>query len=486
MNSIFLLATLAQAGAATSSGSLARPEVVFVSDDPQAGRLHLDELLGAVDRNYPPLAAARKKIEAAEGSLMSSRGAFDLKVKGKGGYDPLGFYDTANADIGLEQLTPLWGLRLFAGYRWGNDDFPIYGAKSVTGEAGEARAGFVLPLWRDGPIDADRLAIRLAELGVDVASLDVEVKRLEAYAKASSSYFKWLAAGRKLAIDRGMLTLAEDRRGFVELRVEQGALPRIERVDNERLVVSRKADVARREGELQRAALNVSLFLRDPGGQVVRPELSSMPTSFPPVDAPSQTELDAAVARGLERRPEMARIGRAADGLAQELRFFENQRAPAVDLTVAASKDFGDKASYGPDPAFETKGETELGLSLSLSWPVEQRKARGKAAAIRAKLEQVELERRFLADAIEVQIRDAFAQLLAAFQRAEYALEAFELTRQLEAAERRRLELGQTNIFLVNLREESTAKAAKEVVDALMDYHSARAVLAVAAGDRPR
>jgi len=229
----------------------------------------------------------------------------------------------------------------------------------------------------------------------------------------------------------------------------------------------------------------VSLFLRDGDGQVVRPGSRSLPVSFPPAPAPSEAQLTRAVSRGQTQRPELERLARARAALASELELYENQRAPSVDVGVQASKDFGDKVSYGPDPAFETKAATEVGLTLSLSWPVQQRKARGKAAATRAKLDQLDLERRFLEDAIEAQIRDAHARLVAAHARSTFAMETYRLTRQLEAAERRRLELGQTTILVVNLREEATAKAAKEVVDALTEYHSARAGLAVAAGDRP-
>lgn len=476
------LLLIAQVGAATAAPS--RPELIFVAPAPDPQRLSLETVLAALDRAYPPLLAASQKVAAAQGGLLSAEGNFDLKVKAKGEFDPTGYYDAAKAEVMLEQATPLWGLRVFGGYRYGAD-LPIYAAKGTTGSAGEALVGLTLPLWRDGPIDAGRLGIRLAELGVDVAGLEVEVKRLEAYQKASKAYFKWLAAGQKLTIDQGMLELAEARQSFVVQRVKQGALANIELLDNQRLVVSRQERVATQQGELQSAALVVSMFLRDAEGKVLRPDAGALPVAFPDVHEPNASMMSEAVALGLSHRPEIARLQQVRQGLRSELAFFENQRAPAVDLQVVASKDFGDKVSYGPDPAFETKAATELGLSLSLAWPVEQRKARGKAAAVQAKLQQVELERGFLADAIEVQIRDAYIRLVAAERRTTFAQQAYGLTLQLEAAERRKLELGQSTILVVNLREESTAKSAKELVDALTSYHLARADLAVASSQRP-
>ncbi len=482
MNLMLPLLLIAQT--ATPTAAPMRVELIFVGSTPEPGRLLLESVLSALDRSYPPLLAARQKVRSAQGGLLSAEGNFDLKIKAKGEFDPAGYYEAAKADLILEQTTPLWGLRVFGGYRYGVD-FPIYAAKGVTAGAGEARVGLTLPLWRGGPIDAGRLGIRLAQLGVDVAGLEVEVKRLGAYQKASKAYFKWLEAGKKLAIDQGMLQLAEARQSFVMQRVKQGALANIELLDNRRLVVSRQEQVATQEGDLQSAALAVSMFLRSPEGRVLRPDASALPGTFPEVPAPSPTLMSEAIARGLSSRPEIARVKRLQQGLESELHFHENQRAPAIDLQVVASKDFGDTVAYGPNSAFRTKAATELGLSLALAWPVEQRKARGKAAAVRAKLQQVELERGFLADAIEMQIRDAHIRLVAAQRRTTLAREAYKLTLQLEAAERRRLELGQSTIFVVNLREESTAKSAKELVNALTSYHLARCDLSVASSRRP-
>ncbi|MCB9646452.1 MAG: TolC family protein [Deltaproteobacteria bacterium] len=446
--------------------------------------LTLQDVLTSVEVRFPPLVVAREKVEAAKGARMSADGAFDLKVKGKGGYDPLGYYGGAVADVALEQPTRLWGISVYGGYRYG-DDFPIYAAKSLTGEAGELRLGVNIPLWQGGPIDEARLGVTLAELGVDVAGLERDLKGLEVSQKAAHTYWKWVAAGRKLEVDRGMLRLAEARRGFVESRVARGDLAALELVDNDRLVADRQAQVVASEAALARAALALSMFLRDEAGDPVVPAPERLPPDFPEAAPVPAEGLEVLLAQGLAVRPELARLERVQAGLRAELAFQENQRAPALDLKVEAAKDLGDPTTYGPDPAFKTRGEAQLGVSLAVTWPVEQRKARGKAAALEAKLRALEAEQGFLRDGVRVQIREAHVALEAARRRAELVDRTYGLTQALEQAERRKLELGQTNIFVVNLREEATAKAAKERVEALAAYHLARADLAVAAGDRP-
>jgi hypothetical protein len=51
----------------------------------------------------------------------------------------------------------------------------------------------------------------------------------------------------------------------------------------------------------------------------------------------------------------------------------------------------------------------------------------------------------------------------------------------MEQAERTRLELGESTLLFVNLREQTAAEAAVREVDALGDYHKAVASLRAAA-----
>ena len=116
-------------------------------------------------------------------------------------------------------------------------------------------------------------------------------------------------------------------------------------------------------------------------------------------------------------------------------------------------------------------------MSLSLSLPIERRKARGKQEALQAKLRALEMKRNFQRDKIATEVKDLVNRLRIATERSSLASEAHRLAQRVEAAERRRFDLGSSSILKVNLREEASAKAAKRRIEALMEVRTARAGL---------
>lgn len=474
MNTALLLGALLLAQVGEEDPYLSLPET-------PTSALLLKDVLQSVQAHYPLLRAVELKQTEAEGKLLSARGAFDLKLKGKGSYDPLGFYDQQNAEFGAEQPTGLWGAEFFGKYRYGNDH-PIYNAKSVTGDRGELQLGVVVPLWRNGPIDERRLGVRLAELGVDMAELVVRKKRLEIADSAVAAYWKWVVSGRKLVIKRALLEIAQARVGGLSAQVERGQRPRLALLDNERLILNRRQEVVAAERVFVGAAFKLSLYLRDERGDPLRASKSMLPSNFPALSVPVPTELQDGLQRSLSQRPELALLERRVEQLRAERGFQRNQQAPAIDLGLAYSKDFGEDQSYGPDTAFKSKSPSELLLTLGLSWAPWQRKARGKVVAIDSKLRMIELERRYVQEAIHAEIRDTWAAFQAAYERASLSKRAYQATLTIEKAERRRLELGESDLLIVNLREASTAKAAQILITAMAEYHRARAHFMIATG----
>jgi outer membrane protein TolC len=127
-----------------------------------------------------------------------------------------------------------------------------------------------------------------------------------------------------------------------------------------------------------------------------------------------------------------------------------------------------------------TKNAAEVGARLELAWPVQRREARGKAAAARAAIRKVDEALRLTRDAIAAEVRDALSEIAAAGERAELAEAAYDAAHRLEEGERRKLELGQSDLLLVQIRESASAEAAREAIAAWADYHAARAWLSAA------
>ena len=435
-------------------------------------------VLRSVDRHYPPLGAAEAKRAAAQGYAQSARGAFDLKLKGKAEHAPLGKYDQTYLSFEARQPTPYWGTELYTGYRMG-DDFPIYGAKGVTSGGGELALGVSIPLLQDSRIDEARLGIGLGDLQVERASAALRGKRIGALEDASRAYWKWLAAARKVVIAESLVGLAEQRAAALDAQIEVGALATIERVDNTRLLASRREKLVEARLAKDLAAVKLSLFYRDASGHPSIPKVNQL-LALPDPPTPGAGQLEVAMRLSEGQRPELIELGVLRESARQRLKWLNNQQLPRLDFSAELSKDIGAERSYAPFAS--TTNATELHGAVTLSVPVQRRKARGKATALRATARAVELELRYQRDAIEVEVRQAWLEFDAALAASALARIAASGAETMATTEREQLGIGQSNILTVNLREEAAAGAQEKVIETTLGVFWALARLRAAVG----
>lgn len=466
----------ALASLALAAALFGRPNAALASGP---GTLELEEVLASVERNYPLLRAATQDRAIAEGELRSANGAaFDPSWVTRGQAQPVGYYQQWQLDSVVTQYTPLWGATAFVGYRFG-ENMPVYYGDRLTKTGGEIRGGLSVPLWRNGPTDRRRSNIWKAEAGIDAANLSVEQQRLVFIRDASFRYWDWVAAARKREIAEALLAIAVQRDAQVAARAAAGDVPAIERTDNSRLIVQRQGLVASTERELQKAAIELSLYFRDDAGKPLVPDVSRAPRTFPepvPLDG-HVVQRDAEAAP--MRRPEVRRLDALGRQQDVELEFARNQRAPAIDVFVNGSYDLGDPRANRPD-----LDKPVIAAGVLVDIPILNRAADGRAKAAEAAKTRIEEQRRFARDRIQADVQDATSALEAARLRASVARREVELARQLEEAERTRFDAGDSSLLLVNLREMATAEARAREADALADYAKARAAYRAATATR--
>jgi len=443
---------------------------------PRGDILDLDQVLASIEAFDPRLVSAERKREVADGKLMAARGGFDPKLAAYGLIQPLSYYQNGVVDVKIEQATPVWGLGVWTGWRLGLGDFPEYDGKKLTARGGEVRLGATLPLWQGGPIDETRADIRQAKAEQRRTSAARDAKQLELEAKAAAAYWKWVAAGLKLEIERNLLEIAMRRDVGLRRQIELGSVEAIVGTDNRRLVLDREGRVVSAERDFQAAALELSLYLRDDAGDPLLAGADRVPRGFPEPLTPPTIDISAEIEAALARHPELAQGLAVRDQAEVEVALARNMRSARIDVSAWVAQDIG--------PGPESLTPTEFVAMLELELPIPLRKGRGSFAAARADLASVEAQLRFIRDSIAVGVRDAHSAVAAAYQRARLAGEQVDLAQTLAEAELRRFQLGAGDLLLVNLRELAAAKAASERVEAIATYWSAVAKLEVARGRR--
>ncbi len=431
--------------------------------------LRLQDVLDSVYESYPLLKTALLSRSIADGELLSSQGAFDLKLKGGGTSGPLGFYKTNRFGAGVSQ--PLFsGGEIFGGYKVGRGNFQPWFKERQTDDGGEFSVGIAIPLSQNRLIDKRRAAQFRASFGRDAVEPEIQTQIISFVWESSYSYWMWVAAGQNYQITQTLLEIAQQRNDGLKIRVERGDLSPIELTDNQRLIVSREAALIDAKRKLQQSAIKLSLFLRTPDGRPIVPTEDQLPSVFPEATSIDSARMESDIHLAMSNRPELVSLELLRRQIKVDLAQARNLYLPSVDAVFYASKDVGAASS-----SIRDKTPFELEASLQVNVPLQRRKAIGKIQAIEAKLAQLSVKIGFAQDKISTDVQNVYAAMLAAFNRIRRAEESLELARTMEQAERRKFDLGESNLLLVNLRELATAGAAKNVLQSQLDYFQAQA-----------
>ena len=444
-----------------ASGVATDPVQVLYRDS-----IKLDDLLNSVEQHYPVIMASLQDVQKAESDLLMARGGFDPVLKSSAQTTPSGEYSNRTFDTLLEQPTPFWGTRIVAGYRKGSGEFGPYDEKLKTNSAGEVRGGVEVPLLRGGVIDERRAKIGVAEKSKIAVDYSLRMQKLDASRQAVSRYFEWIAAHEKLQIARDMLKLARERDEATRKRVHRGDAAVIDQVDNERSVLQRETAVVAAMRSVNKASLELSMFLRDNAGAPIVP-------SGPAYDKKILALSNGEIQKGLDLTkvsfsdtdltayPEVRRSKALLEQSEIEIQYAENQFLPKVDAEVLVSQDYGDGSLK------KEKMEYKVGVKVEL--PLRMRSQNGRLNGVIANRNKIDAQLGLAKDRLNILLNDFRQSIDASRQRTELIQREVQLSAKVEEAERLRFRHGDSNLLMVNIREQTTADAEQRLVDAKIE-----------------
>lgn len=436
----------------------------------------LDDVVTSVRMHFPLIREAEAGRTIAAGEALEAAGAFDRKLDLFSESQPLDFYKNYRNGFELKRDT-LWGGQTFAGYRIGRGGFEPWYLERETNGGGEFNVGFRAPVVRDRDIDANRSQLWQSQLERGRVEPVVRAQVIQSVRDGAVAYWDWVAAAAAWHLAEGVLKLAEDRAGFLTRQVELGEKARIDLVDNRRIIVSRQAKLTDARRKLDQASYKLSLFLRTDVGAPLVPGADAATGEFPETNDIDQIVDSADIALAIANRPELVEVQVVRRQLAIALRQANNETLPDVDAGMYVSQDVGEPTSPKRD-----KSQLKLEAMLTLSVPLERRKALGKVRQLRGKLAQVRAKLQFAEEKIATQVQVARAALVAAAQRVGQTSEGVKLAERMQSAENRLYDEGQSTLLNLNLRELQAAEAAAELIDARREYFIALAEYQAALG----
>ena len=426
--------------------------------------LRLYDIVQSVYATYPLLQIAFFGRNIVAGEQTSAEGAWDLKLKADANNAPIGYYRTYRNGTGFEQ--PLYGGgEVYGLYKLGQGNFePWYGNRE-TNKGGEFSAGIRIPLAQNRAIDDRRAALWKANFGVNAAEPMIQAQIIEFVRAGTYAYWDWVAAGINVRFSRELLELAEERDDQLENQVNAGARPESFIVDNRRLIVSREVKLIDVQRKLQTSAIKLSLFFRTPDGEPVIPSESQLPDRFPVATPLGIERIPIDVAEALSRRPELVELNLQHRMAQIDLERAQNMMQPEIDANLWSAKDVG--GSVNP-LGTKTPYQAEAGLNFSV--PLQRRKALGKVTSSQGKLVQISTKRRFTENKIATEVHNSLVTIDAAYRSIAKAHESVSLNEKMLQFEVVKLDNGDSDLLLLNLREAATFDARLVEIEALLHY----------------
>ncbi len=442
--------------------------------------LTLADVLQSVDQHFPLVLAAEQEFAIARGQRLAAEGVYDLnfrtRLASQGGTFPSDRLDSV-----FEQATPLGGVGLLAGYRYGFGEFPVYYGERKTADDGEFRAGLHVPLLKDSAIDRRRAVLEQAKITQDLADPVVRRVRIDALRAGAKAYWNWVASGEQVHVARNLHRIARERQTGLEEQFKKGQIAEFVVIDNRRLVLEREGVLVGSERRWQQSSFELSMYLRDTRGNPVVAEASLLPVGFTndSSDTFASETLSEDVELAWKQRPELYRFQLQRERLMIDVRLNENQMLPALNLGAFAAQDVGKgKDSTGIFALDRTVYEG----SVTLEVPLQRRESRGKLQASNAVMMQILQQERYARDAIQTEVQDARSNMERTLERVRIAREEQTIAERVSELERERFVKGQSTLLEVNFREVAAAGGRAKVIDLRADFQRAFADYRAALG----
>ena len=428
------------------------------------------EVLASSSAHFPGILKSLAEQRIAVGKTLEAEGSFDTVFSSEGFNRLNGFYDGRVAGAKFDQRFREFGGSVYGGYSSSGGDFPIYEDQYYTSTDGTVKVGVLFSLLRDRTIDNQRFGVMDARLALQEAEMDVLLTRVGVQQRALNAYWRWVAAGRQLAVYDELLQLAIDRETGLRQQVEDGSRAEIFLTENAQNITRRQSLVLNARREFRIAGFELSYYYRDSVGATVTPQPQRLPSTrdLEPHNA-TPVNLESGVAATLARRPELLILDTALERARNRILLSENEMKPQVDLNFEYAYGLGDQGNGGP-----SKDSEDAIVGFTISVPLERSHARGRLAQAQAKRDALQFERQRLEDQIELELRNILLDLNVASELAVLARQEVEQAEIMRLAERQRFEQGASDFFLVNLREEAAANARIKHFAALRESRVAR------------
>ena len=463
--------------------------------------LTIEEVLARIELTHPLLRATGLERAQARARILKALGAWEPKLKNDVEVDRFQTYNLTNAtgvpntltggysDTVLKIGHP-YGISLFGGIRHGFGDCTTISGEGPSFTCGAATGPVAFPtsdlslfylqqiaivggevnLLRGFMMNEEYAEYQQAELAGPMAEVKVAQKRQDLYLAGAVQYWDWQLAVKQAEVQKQNLSVAEARYAQIEGQAKAGKVSPLDVVEISQEVQRRREAAIYAQRKVEYEQYKLAFFLWE-NGEPVTPRPEWAPEFQGETPLPTGEEIAGAKVEAREDRPEVRALAIEIQKNSIDLKLAKNSLLPKLKFE-------GGPAVGG----IYWIGGFGYQMGMLFSMPLFNREARGKVAFAEAEQERLTHEIWNAEQQVSIDVDNWISAQVRARDRVKAASEAYQLAQTLVEGERKRFDMGATNLLFVNLRERNAVEAAYELYQAEYDYVLSRGGLLWARG----
>ncbi len=413
-----------------------------ISQEIDSTYLDLENYLDLVKRFHPVVKQARLISEQGESNLLRARGSFDPRIKA--GYDRKDFEGTEYYDLfDATFKIPTWyGIELKAKFE---DNQGVYlNPQNTVPDDGLFAAGVSIPLGQGLFINERMASLKQAKIFRKQSEAEQQLAVNEILYEASTAYFEWYTSFNELKIYQNFIENAEKRYQGILKSYEAGDKPAIDTLEANIQIQDRQLSLEQARLNFYKATLKLGTFLWAENNTPLEVKEEVYPdTTFFENMKEYLKSLDADF---IANHPKIRSLDYKVQILEFEKRLKANKLLPKLDVEYNF---------LNSEPEFSGINNDNYKFGLNFSIPLFLRKERGDLQLAKLKLENAEFE--VINNKLELtnKIKALERQFASYLNQLELIQDLVENYSRMLSAEERKLELGESSVFLVNTREKN-------------------------------
>ena len=351
------------------------------------------------------------------------------------------------------QVVSNWTSDTFSGFEYEYDSFTGVSVRQ--------------PLLRDYG-GANLLEIRLARKDREISVHQTRRVLLDAVSAYGDAWWALAEARGALDVRLESLKFAEVLLEANRKKLEAGVISRLDLVQAQAAVASRKEDVLIAESSLQAAERTLKELIADDAYAIKDRQILPVGDS---ALKPIGQSLSESIARAIDSRPEYMELRAAIERSNIAIEYRGNQAFPELDLEASYGYNgLGDSFS---DSFSSLSDNPEWRLGLSFRYPLGNRTARAEIEAARLEALQSRIRLKRLEQEIVLRLDESMKEVATGSKRLDAAEDAVRLAVETLSAEEKKLDAGRSTTFNVLRIQDDLLQARLKRLDAVSGYNTA-------------